>query len=206
MPVATGEKPGVPAREPGLRERKKQQTRESLRREAIRLFLAKGYEATTVEEIAAAADVSHMTFFRYFASKQDVVDDGDTDAELVRLIARRPAEEGPFTAVHRAMVELVDQRGADRNELTDVVRLILASSPLRSWLWEKHRVRERLVAEVLAGRHPEANQSDLAAVAAACVAVTGAAMATWAAGDGVADLRTLVDEAFGALRAAARAD
>ena len=190
---------------PGLRERKKQQTRDTIRRHAIRLFLAQGFEATTVEEIAAAANVSHMTFFRYFPSKQDVVDDGDDGDELVRLITCRPVEEAPLTAVRRATLELFDQTG-DRDDLLDIAQLILANPPLRSWLWEKHRARERRVAEALAGRQPELGELGLAALAAACVAVTGAAMAQWAASNGTQDLRALLDQAFDALHTAARHD
>ena len=54
---------------PGLRERKKMRTRETIRREAFRLFDAQGFGATTVEQIAEASDISASTFFRYFPNK-----------------------------------------------------------------------------------------------------------------------------------------
>jgi AcrR family transcriptional regulator len=183
----------------GLRERKKRQTRERIRACAIRLFLERGYQATTVAEIAAAADVSHMTFFRYFPTKQDVVDLEDNPEELAELIKSRPARESALVAAHQATLELVDRTGhagrADRKALLDVARLIMGNAPLRAWLWEKHRIRERAIAEALAARSG-GSAAEFRAVAAASVAVAGTAFASWVAAGGVTELRTEVDDAF----------
>ncbi|MGH4006284.1 MAG: TetR/AcrR family transcriptional regulator, partial [Pseudonocardiaceae bacterium] len=77
---------GEPAPRPGLRARRKAQTRQVIQAHALRLFLANGYDATTVEEIAAAAGVSHMTFFRHFPTKESVVDTDDYDPMIAELI------------------------------------------------------------------------------------------------------------------------
>lgn len=99
---------------PSLRERKKAQTREAIVVAALDLFERKGYDATTIEEIAAAADVSPRTFFRYFDSKVEVVMESKSDEqELGERLRTRPADEGPIEAMCAVMGEelgkLVDE-------------------------------------------------------------------------------------------------
>ncbi|MEU0332948.1 TetR family transcriptional regulator [Streptomyces sp. NPDC006193] len=90
-----------------LRERKKRRTREALLRAALELFTTQGYERTTVDEIAAAVDVSQRTFFRYFAGKEDAafaVQDM-TEAVFVAAVRARPPHEAPMTALRQAFLE-----------------------------------------------------------------------------------------------------
>src|SRR6201999_2191851 len=87
----------------GLRERKKARTRASLREHALRLFREQGYQATTVEQIAAAAEVSPSTFFRYFPTKEDVVLQDDMDSRMIEALARQPADLAPIAAVRAAL-------------------------------------------------------------------------------------------------------
>jgi AcrR family transcriptional regulator len=89
----------------GLRERKKARTRAALREHALRLFREHGYHATTVEQIAAAADVSPSTFFRYFPTKEDVVLQDGMDTRMVEAFAGQPPELSPIAAVRAAMRE-----------------------------------------------------------------------------------------------------
>jgi AcrR family transcriptional regulator len=91
---------GEPA---GLRERKKARTRATIRQEALRLFREQGYQATTVEQIAAAAEVSPSTFFRYFPTKEDVVLQDDMEPMLVELIKQQPPELGMVAAIRASM-------------------------------------------------------------------------------------------------------
>jgi AcrR family transcriptional regulator len=93
------------AEQAGLRERKKARTRASLREHALRLFREQGYEKTTVEQIAAAADVSPSTFFRYFPTKEDVVLRDDMDTRVLEALDRQPPELTPLAAVRAAMRE-----------------------------------------------------------------------------------------------------
>jgi AcrR family transcriptional regulator len=95
---------------PGLRERKKRRTREALVGAALRLFEEKGYEETTVAEIAAAADVSPRTFFTYFPSKEDVLF-ADTEDRLgmarAALAERRP-DDAPADLLLRTVRCIVE--------------------------------------------------------------------------------------------------
>lgn len=88
-----------------LRERKKARTRASLREHALRLFREQGYQATTVEQIAAAAEVSPSTFFRYFPTKEDVVLQDDMDTRMAQAFAVQPPELPPLPAIRAAMRE-----------------------------------------------------------------------------------------------------
>src|SRR6476469_5406226 len=88
---------------PGLRERKKAKTRSAIQEHALRLFQEQGYDATTVEQIAEAAEVSPSTFFRYFPTKEDVVLYDDIDPLLIAAFAAQPAGATPIQALRGAL-------------------------------------------------------------------------------------------------------
>ncbi|MET9344694.1 TetR family transcriptional regulator [Nonomuraea sp. NPDC003804] len=88
---------------PGLRERKKADTRAAIQRHALRLFREQGYDATSIEQIAQAADVSHRTVFRYFPTKEALVTLDDYDTLIAAAYAAQPAELGPVTALRNAL-------------------------------------------------------------------------------------------------------
>ena len=90
-----------------LRERKKARTRASIREHALRLFREQGYDATTVEQIAAAAEVSPSTFFRYFPTKEDVVLQDGLDDQMFEALDRQPATLTPVAALRNAMRETI---------------------------------------------------------------------------------------------------
>ncbi|GAA4827603.1 TetR family transcriptional regulator [Actinomycetospora corticicola] len=111
----------------GLRERKKQRTRAELQRHALRLFRDHGYAATTVDDIAAAAEVSRSTFFRYFPTKEDVVLFDDVDPAMERvaagLVPGTPLLEAVRTIVREGFGSLDDEARA-----LEEVRMELARS------------------------------------------------------------------------------
>jgi AcrR family transcriptional regulator len=91
----------------GLRERKKARTRAAIRQHALRLFREQGYHATTVEQIAEAAEVSPSTFFRYFPTKEDVVLQDDFDVVAVEAFEAQPASLSPIAAFRAAVAQTV---------------------------------------------------------------------------------------------------
>jgi len=91
----------------GLRERKKARTRAAIREHALRLIREQGYSATTVEQIAAAAEVSPATFFRYFPTKEDVVLQDDFDLVTIEMVEAQPPELGPLAAFRAAAAQML---------------------------------------------------------------------------------------------------
>ncbi|MBV9449287.1 MAG: TetR family transcriptional regulator [Streptosporangiaceae bacterium] len=118
------------------RERKKQQTRGALIRAAMELFEAKGYDHTAVREITDAVDVSERTFFRYFASKEDLALSfiRDMTGVLLRALAARPPEEDPLTALRRAFRESLrvvsPGEGGHTADVLAIIRLIESTPSL----------------------------------------------------------------------------
>jgi AcrR family transcriptional regulator len=124
--------------EPARRERKKRQTRGALLRAALTLFEQQGYDHTAVREITDAVDVSERTFFRYFASKEDLVISfiRERTELFLGFLAARPAAEEPLTAIrqafHDSLAEQVSVAG-DAGEVEtylSVIRLIEATPAL----------------------------------------------------------------------------
>jgi AcrR family transcriptional regulator len=105
-----------------LRERKKQRTRDALLRAALELFATRGYEETTVDDIAAAVDVSQRTFFRYFAGKEETAFYVTRLAEtqVVEAVRARPPGEAPLEALRRALLESWDAINETIEEIVPV--------------------------------------------------------------------------------------
>ncbi|WP_406674842.1 TetR/AcrR family transcriptional regulator [Nonomuraea sp. N2-4H] len=154
----------------GLRERKKVRTRRKLVEAAIRLFDEKGYERTTVDEIAAAAEVSPRTFFTYFGSKEDVLflQAEDRLDQLVQAVAEREPGE-PLGALLLRLYGLLVQGFADDDELdvalsTARSRLLLSEPALRARALSLMFDQQPRLAEALHRAYPD--QLDLIAAAA----------------------------------------
>ncbi|BCJ71957.1 TetR family transcriptional regulator [Catellatospora sp. IY07-71] len=168
------------------REQHKQHTRAALEQAALALFARRGYEHTTVEEIAAEAGVSVRTFFRYYSSKQHVLfgDVGHERVDQLRgALAARPADEPPLESV-RAVLDAADI--TDEAELDQLrARLALLSeqpSLLSTYLVLSEELR-RLVSVFVAGRCGRAETHPYPLlVAGAAQAAWDSALWSWAAG------------------------
>jgi AcrR family transcriptional regulator len=101
----------------GLRERKKARTKAAIQQVALRLFDQHGYATTTVDQIAAAAEVSPSTFFRYFASKEDVVLADFLDSRVVTPLIDAPADRSPIQALRYALHQVFDALPEDEWQL-----------------------------------------------------------------------------------------
>ncbi|XRQ12440.1 TetR family transcriptional regulator [Actinomadura welshii] len=139
----------------GLRERKKQRTRTALVDAALELFLTQGYEATTIDEIVAAVEVSQRTFFRYFATKEDVVTGflAEHDAIMKEALAERPPGERPFTALVeslRVMLRTISEGDpADGTRFRRVRKVIEGTPSLMAAQMARHSASaETLAAEI----------------------------------------------------------
>jgi AcrR family transcriptional regulator len=138
----------------GLRERKKAKTRATIRDVAMRLFEEQGYAATTVDQIAEAAEVSQSTFFRYFPAKEDVVLADDYDPVMIAALHAQPAGTHPIDAVIAAMREVYGRMtpediAAERRRQ----RLFQSVPELRARVMQQTSAVLQLFAEAIADRH-----------------------------------------------------
>jgi AcrR family transcriptional regulator len=187
----------------GLRERKKARTREAIISAAIDLFERQGYDETTVEEIAAAADVSPRTFFRYFDSKLDVIFFDKEEGEIYAAFGARPAHESVIEAVHQVLRQKIAHEFTDaRDVMLRAHRLAFQTPSLRAMSREHMQEEQENIAAVFAqrlGTAPDALEPRL--LAAAIGGAMSTVFETWAAQENPTpeSLLALADEAFAVL-------
>jgi AcrR family transcriptional regulator len=192
--------------EPDWRQRKKTATRERIRACALRLFREQGYGATTVEQIAAAAGVSHMTFFRYFPAKEDVALSDSYDPLIAELIERTPVTQPLIQRIRTALLEGLRQvYDTDRDTMLAQNKLIVSTPALRERLWASQIVTQQRILQALPNGGNGAQADFQAKVTiAACLAAATTAVVTWTENDGAPELPDLIEQAFDALTAQQR--
>ena len=183
LPDATArpspQRPGAPGpARPGLRERKKARTRAAIREHALRLFREQGYDNTTVEQIAEAAEVSPSTFFRYFPTKEDVVLQDDMDLLWMDAFRAQPPGLSPIAAMRTAVRPAFASMGAaELGQLREAMDLAMAVPAVRARMLEEFARTAQIVAGAVAERSGrDAADFEIRALAGA---VVGVAMAAW---------------------------
>lgn len=188
---------------PGLRERKKNATRRALQHAALQLVTEVGLDEVTVDQIAAAADVSTRTFFNYFGSKEDVLAATDPVVleEILAALAARPPSEPPLQALREVTLARAAAISAD-TEFWRLRSTVVRRYPeLGARLVGASLAADRQVAQALAERmgvDPDIDPRPLLLAGVVSVAKR-AAMTVWLAGDQQQDLPQILRDCFDTL-------
>jgi AcrR family transcriptional regulator len=191
----------------GLRERKKQKTRDAIQREAMRLIEKQGYEQTTIEQIAAAVEISPSTFFNYFPTKEDVVLYDAYDPVLASLLLQRPADEALSISFRRVLEAMGDIFERDRDIILARGRLWFAVPALRARIWEEMEKAEVFMSGLIAQRSGrDADDFETRVTVAVMCTAAMEAMGEWLRRDGKGSFVVLVNQALDLVDAGARLD
>jgi AcrR family transcriptional regulator len=168
----------------GLRERKRAETHARIRAEAIRLFLERGFETTTLDDIAEAAGVSRRSLFHYFESKEEIVLSSRTDFPkiIAQAIGQRPVGEPLLDMVENALIDTATRYGSTQTR--DLSRMIRDTPALSAGEQAKYEHVERALAKALADRKdlPEIDTA-CRVTAATAIGILKLAVEAWLAGD-----------------------
>jgi len=184
----------------GLRERKKQRTHDDLQRVALQLFTERGYHDVTIEEIAAEVDVSPRTFYRYFASKEDVVLGSVPEMlDLTRdALAARPRNEPIMESIRTVTLDLVAEFASDVEANRLRTGIVAASPELQQRSAERQPIMEAVLVPFVAERMGMDPEQDLAPqiVVSCTVAATRVAIDRWIAHGSDQSLTDSLDRAL----------
>ncbi|MFI0351540.1 TetR family transcriptional regulator [Actinomadura sp. 9N407] len=180
-----------------LRERKKLRTRRAIQDHALRLFTEHGYDATTVEQISAAAEISPSTFFRYFPTKEDVVIEDEYDPILAEMFRAQPPELTPIEAlraVFRDIFPFVFEN--EQATMFSRTRMMIEVPALRARMFDSMRTGTlAVVGEIVAERVGlDPGDARIQAFSWAVMGVLQSALYAWLDSDGAVDLPALVDQ------------
>ncbi|MFJ5706068.1 TetR family transcriptional regulator [Streptomyces sp. NPDC093105] len=187
----------------GLRERKKERTRAAIRRAARSIAASHGWEAATVERIAAEAEVSPSTVVRYFPVREDIVLTDDSDDRLEALLRARPAGEDPLESLRAVLIEAVGTAlAADPEEIRLRARLMAGTPAVRARLTETTAETGRRLARALADRTGRApDDLEVRVFTAAVLGALREATLYWAERGHTEDLMTLMHRTVDTLKA-----
>ncbi|PKQ26328.1 MAG: TetR family transcriptional regulator [Actinobacteria bacterium HGW-Actinobacteria-4] len=185
----------------GMVTAKSRATRQRLVESALALFEAHGYSATTVDDIAAQAGVSAMTYFRYFPTKEAVVLEDHFDPIIAESVANQPATLPPLARVARGLREaLMHLEESDDSEVRRRIAIAASEPALRSGMHQNTRETEDAIVAALTRHGTPEFTARIAA--AACLGAITASLLTWASSTAAQSLRDAVIAALDIVTAA----
>lgn len=163
----------------------------------MRLFQEQGYDETTIEQIAAAVDISPSTFFNYFPGKEDVVIYDRYDPLIFSMIASYPRSQPLSAAVRFALDSLGHFMQADREAILARAKLSLQVPQLRARFWEELEKAQALISAIIAERTGrDAQEFDIRVISMVIVTASIQASMEWVDQDGRGDMMELVRRAY----------
>ncbi|SHL03256.1 TetR/AcrR family transcriptional regulator [Actinacidiphila paucisporea] len=190
----------------GLRELTRRTVRAQIAERAIKLFIAQGFEETTVEQIATEVGMSARSVFRYFDTKEDMVVGGmqEAGARLADALAQRPADEDPWQALRGALDVLLVTMESDREGMLARARLYASTPSLRAARRQKHyQWRELLMPGVIArlkGGPEETRDLRATAITTTVLCCFDLSITRWSEADGTERAGDILDVALAAVR------
>jgi AcrR family transcriptional regulator len=182
-----------------LRSRKRLAAMKRVQTEAVARFLAKGFDQVTVEEIAAAADVSAMSVYRWFGTKEALVIWDEFDPPILAEVAARLSDDPPLVAVRDAMVALLDDiYDRERKLALDRAQLLFREPGLVAAGEQNTRALRDALHELFL-THINASELDARVIAAVASTLLSTAIEEWQRRDGMRPLAELITETFDVL-------
>lgn len=183
----------------GTRERKRRETLQRITEEGIKLFSARGYDETTLDEVAAAAGISRRTFFAYFKSKDDILLSlqRGMGERMVAALAAQPAGSGPLQAARDALLAVLSPMA--KEDMLAIDRLMRSSEAVQARKHASYKQDEETLFAALRRRYPDDNPVSLRLVATLSVNLGRVAIDAWLAEGATRPLPDVVRETFAAL-------
>lgn len=185
----------------GRREQKKRETMQRIGRTGLMLFVKKGFEETTLDEIAAEAGIGRRTFFNYFKSKEDVLvaymDGGGFGKGLRAALLAQPTDQSPLAALQAALREMICVQ--ETEVATEVDRLLHSTETLRARMLANVGETERIAYETLCERWPDVDRMTLRMTAMMGIGALRLAKEAWRQGGRKLPLADYIGESFAAL-------
>ena len=191
-----------------LRAKRRAETQRTIQAHAVRLFTERGYDATTVTDVAEAAGVSPMTVYRHFPTKEDLVLVDQRDRLVAERIAASSATQPLVRRIGTALIEVAatltgdgheDDLTANEQYLLARLRLMISTPALRAKHLDNHYALQQAIVDALGGDATDPDSTfHIQAAASACLAAMHTALVRWAEDDGRTELPELIAKALAA--------